>query len=480
MIFPNFVGGSYTSQSVLADAEECINFFVEQMESPGAKARQVLYPTPGLSAFASSITGSPGRGMFAQDGRCFAGVDTVLYEINEDATVVNRGAIVRTPNPCTFASSGDAGGQLLVTSGDRAYILTLSTNALTNPLTSGATMGGFLDGYFVVLNTDTSTLRSSALLDGATWSGTMEAQRNTGSDPWVSLLVNNRQIWLVGTLTSDVYYNAGTAPLPFAPIPGAFLEHGTIAPFSVAPIGTNIAALGQNRQGAGYVWMSDGFTARRISTHAVELALQNYASLSDGWAYTYQEDGHTFYVLNLPSAGATWVYDATTNLWHRRGSWNSTSHTFEAWRANNHAWAFNRHLVTDSQSGTIYQQAASVYTDANGAGLRRVRRAPHINAERHWVFYKGFEIEVETGVGLDGVATAQGTDPQIIMRFSDDGGRTWGNDHETDLGPIGRYRTRVYWTRLGRSRDRVFEIVVTDPVPVRIIQAFLDIQVGPH
>ena len=480
MIFPGFVGPSYVSQSLIADAEECINLFVEMLESPGAKARAVLYPAPGITSAVTGLSESPGRGIFFQDGRCFAVLAGVLYEIREDFTTVNRGAVVRNTNPATFASNGDAGGQLLTSSGDRGYLLTLATNVLTNPLTSGCTMVGFLDGYFVALDTDTSTLQASALLNGATWPGANVAQRNTGSDPWAAMVVNNRLIWLVGELTTDVYYNAGTSPFPFAPIENAFIQSGTVAPFSVAALGDGIIALGQDRFGSGFVWMSDGYTARRISTHAVEYALQGYSSLSDGWAYVYQEDGHTFYVLNLPSAGATWVWDVTTGLWHRRGFWNVSIHSYETARPNAHAFAFNQHLVTDSQSGTIYRQSTGVYTDADGNGLRRVRRAPHINAERKWIYFNDFELEIEAGVGLDGAATLQGHDPQVILRWSDDGGKTWSNDHETSAGKIGEYSKRVRWNRLGRGRDRVFEIVMTDPVPWRVIGAYLNAQTGMH
>jgi hypothetical protein len=65
-------------------------------------------------------------------------------------------------------------------------------------------------------------------------------------------------------------------------------------------------------------------------------------------------------------------------------------------------------------------------------------------------------------------------DPQIMLRFSDDGGKTWSNERWISAGQQGTYKTRCRFRRLGRSRDRVYEVVVSDPIPWRIVDAYLD------
>jgi hypothetical protein len=70
-------------------------------------------------------------------------------------------------------------------------------------------------------------------------------------------------------------------------------------------------------------------------------------------------------------------------------------------------------------------------------------------------------VVFEPGVGL---ATGQGADPQAMLRWSNDGGATWSNENWRSIGKGGEYRARAIWRSLGRARDRVYELTVTDPV----------------
>jgi hypothetical protein len=72
------------------------------------------------------------------------------------------------------------------------------------------------------------------------------------------------------------------------------------------------------------------------------------------------------------------------------------------------------------------------------------------------------------------------TDPQAMLRWSNDGGSTWSNEHWTGIGRIGKYKNRAIWRRLGWSRDRVFEVVVTDPVKAVIVSANLKAEEGEN
>lgn len=482
MRFPGFVGPSYVSQSPLAAVQRCINWYVEQVEAPGEPSQAVLYPTPGCTSFwadGEAPTESPVRGMTEQNGRCFAVVGQTLYEINSNGTKTSRGTVARDLSPATFAANVDAGDELFITSGDKGYILTLSTNVLTEELSSGASQGAFLDGFFLALDDATSTLKISDLNDGKTWDGTQIAQRTAGSDPWQAVIVVHRDIWLFGKQTTEVWYNAGTAPFPFAAIPGAFMEQGIVAPFSASRVGNTVMWLGSNAHGAGVVWMANGYTPTRVSTHAVEHAIQDYVrsglSITDAVAFTYQEDGHEFYVLNFPTAKATWVFDGATRLWHERGTWDAKTTTYTAWRPQYHAYAFNKHLVGDRDLGTVYQMSNDLYTDAGDVPLRRLRRSPHLTLEDDTMFYHAFQIELETGLGL---SSGQGVDPQAMVRWSDDGGHTWSHEHWVSAGAEGNYGARAIWRRLGMGRDRVFEVVVSDPIPWRIMSAFIDVSRG--
>jgi hypothetical protein len=60
-----------------------------------------------------------------------------------------------------------------------------------------------------------------------------------------------------------------------------------------------------------------------------------------------------------------------------------------------------------------------------------------------------------------------------MLRWSNDGGSTWSNEHWVSVGQQGKYKNRAIWRRLGQARDRVFEVVVTDPVKMVIVSANL-------
>jgi hypothetical protein len=112
---------------------------------------------------------------------------------------------------------------------------------------------------------------------------------------------------------------------------------------------------------------------------------------------------------------------------------------------------------------------SDLYTDVGGTEIRRVRRSPAIMDENRRVFYSSLELDLEPGLGTSG----QGEDPQVMLRLSNDGGKTWGPEMWRSAGKTGEYSRRVRWNRLGAGRRRVFETTMTDPVPWRITAAYL-------
>ena len=89
----------------------------------------------------------------------------------------------------------------------------------------------------------------------------------------------------------------------------------------------------------------------------------------------------------------------------------------------------------------------------------------------------GFAI---AGKAVPGAASVSqvGINPQAMLRWSNDGGSTWSNEHWVSIGAMGKYKNRAIWRRLGWSRDRIFEVVVTDPVKAVIVSANLKAEEG--
>lgn len=472
MRYPAFVGPSYTSQSKIAAADRCVNFYPEKVESGTGPAEYVLYPAPGLEAWCT-LPESPFRGQYTINGASFAVGGENLYELpySQGGTPILRTTGLYNPDDSfvSMAGSGDGSRQLVITSGTRVYAFDLLTDTLTEIPDLAGTTCGFMDGYFLVLDPNRSELHFSDLEDGSTWSAIDVAQRTDSGDKWIAMLVRQKDLWLFGSQTSSVYYDSGDADTPWVPNPSVFASQGIGAPRSAALLNGSPVWLGQGAAGGRIVYMANGFTPGRISTHAIEYLLAQCDSVADAIGFTYQDQGHEFYVLTIPGT-VTIVYDGTTGLWHERGEWDGNGFTGLA--VAGHIYVNGEHLVGSLSDGTIYRMAIDLPNGVDGAGLRRMRCAPHITADGDRVVHSRFALDLEAGLGL---VTGQGSDPTVMLRWSNDGGQSWGNVHLMSAGAIGAYRTRVERYRLGMARDRVYEITMSDPIPWRIMGAHLDV-----
>lgn len=471
MRWPNFSGPTYLrSQSLVASPERCMNLYPQRVHTAQG-VEYKLYRTPGLATFRAAPE-SPGRGIYSSNERAFAVIGPTLYEIFSDGTTTSRGTVATDQYPATMVTNGDGGDQLFVTSGDTGYVLTLSTNVLTSEV-SDATMGGMLDGYFIRFDINSSTIGISDLLDGTTWDGTQIAQRSAAPDPWRAMLVKYPRIWLLGEHTGDVWYNAGTSPFPFAPIQGVQIPYGIAAPFSLKQVGPAIMWLTHNESGDGQVVEALGYAPTVVSTEPIEYALSTYQRIDDAVAWSYQDQGHDFYVLNFPSADRTWCYDRTEGLWHERGTWNATEGTFETWGPQYHTHVFDKHLVLHSANGTIYRMATDLFTDADGEYLRRIRIPPILSLEQKRLFIDRLQLHVQPGIGL---SSGQGSNPQVDLRMSRNGGNTFGNIRSRSAGVLGAYDTHLVWNQCGSGFNMVPEISCSDPVDWAFLDLIADVR----
>lgn len=476
MVAIPFVGPTYTLRSQAFEAQRCINLYPEVTEFPQrGKEIAALYGTPGLRHFTTLATGGGVRGLYtSRGGRVFAAQDRWLYEINPAGGAVAYGQLLTTNGPVRMA---DNGLQLMVVDGTRGYLLTLATNVfqiITDPdFPPGATHVGFLDGYFVVNEGASGRFYVTALYDGSQVDALDVATAEGSPDPVTALLVDHREVWLMGPASGEIWFNAGDADFPLARIQGAFLEEGIAAPGSLAKMDNSVFWVGASERGQAIVWRAANYQPLRISTHAVEYALAQYPTISDATAFAYQQEGHSFYVLSFPSGNATWAYDAGTGLWHERASLEPTG-TLSRHRAHVHTFGHGRHLVGDYSLPIIYTYDLDYYSD-NGQPLPRIRHAQSHARGRYWSFHESLEIRLDAGIGL---AAGQGSDPQMMLQWSDDDGSTWSSEHWVTMGNVGAYGTRARWRRLGRARERIYRIRVTDPVRVAIIGADLEATEG--
>lgn len=476
MIWPPFIGPSSTARSPVASIGRTVNFYLERLP-PGGKVEWMLLPTPGVTALVSPGVGK-GRGIFYQNGRLFCVIDATFYEVSSAWALTNRGTVANDADnsPVRITGNGDGGNQLFITSAGVGYVYDLSANTLTTVLAGGAHQCGMLDGFVWVLDRDTSTLQSTPLLDATSIAGTQ--QRDMAPDPWRSALTMRRQILLCGEHSSEIWYDAGTSPFPFAPHPSGGFGIGIAAVDSLAAIGDGAIWLAQTQDGRGDVVLLEGSSPRSVAPHHVRTAIEGYGTIDDAIGDVYEEEGHVFYVLTFPTEDVTWVYDVATHEWHERGSWISAAGRYEAWRPTWHTWAFDTHVWLDRNGGALYESSLDVYTDINGETIRRVRRGPHLWQDNDRLFFPRFELLVEAGLGLSGSSGTPGVDPQVELRYSNDGGKTWTSAGLRSAGVRGNYTTYPVWNRLGSGIDRVYEVVMTDPIPWRVLGAIVEAMPG--
>lgn len=452
-----FVGPSYALATRKADVQRAVNLYLVGMETPG-KAPFIMDSVPGLSVFLNLM--AEVRGVLTVDRRAFAVAGATLYEILSNGTATALGTLATSTGPVGMEFGLT---QLVIVDGPNGYVLTLASNTfqtITSDGFYGSTLVRFIDNYFLFIRPGTQQLYISAINDATDEDPLDFASAEGSPDNLVGLAVTHSQILLLGELTGEVWSNTGNGVFPFERDRGITLEVGCFGPHTIQRADNTIFWGGKDENGTGMVYRLDGGRAVRVSTQAVEQALQKSTDLSSATAYTYQQGGLTFYCINAPGVETTWCYEVMSGQWHERA--DLTAGVYAQHRIWCHCYAFGKHLG-GSTDGRLYSFEREVYTNA-GDPLVRERISPHNAAPgRVWQFFSGFFLDCTTG------GAPQDVQPQVELSWSNDSGATWTNWTLGSLGAVGQRVARVLWTRMGRSRDRVWRVRFSGNAPFSII-----------
>ena len=531
------LGSAYVTRSINAANNRMVNLFPEVI-AEGGKEPAFLNRAPGLRLITTVGLG-PVRGLWTFDNNMYVVSGNTLYKLDIEYNITTLG-VVANDGPVSMT---DDGIHLMVACNGPSFVYNANTDAfgqITDPDFPGALTVSYLGGYFVFIEPNSQRVWTTTLLDPTSIDPLDFASAEGDPDHLVSSITDHSEVWLFGGNSVEVWYNsaAGGAGFPLSRIQGAFNEIGCAATFSVAKLDNGLFWLGADDRGRGIVYRSQGYTGVRISTHAIEWQIQQYGDISDAIAYTYQQDGHAFYVLTFPTAEATWVFDVAAQAWHERASFDNGE--FTRHRSNCQV-SFNQEIIVgDYQNGNLYAFDLDAYSDGPRIQkwLRSWRALPTGTNTLKRTAQHALQLDCEAGVGLNvypaaeplnltngsniipqpesgdvvvsyinlvdcegspadtwfgdfcedggnntgwyflGHPAATGYNPEVMLRWSDDGGHTWSNEHWQPMGRIGQYGTRVIWRRLGMTeklRDRVYEISGTDPVKIAIMAAELDV-----
>lgn len=461
------VGPSYQESSLPFDAQRSVNLY--PVLDPSGKETSALYGTPGLILFASNVGPGVNRGHFpASNGRAFAVVGSTLYEINTDGSSVSRGGLNSSSG---IVSMDENPFQLAICDGYYLYVFTYATNTFAHVTTSNLPPVGtvtFIDSYFIATALGTGEFFKSAAYDGTTWAALDFATAESSPDNLVRAIRAVGQLWLQGTKTTEIWTDTGAAKFPFAKIAGATFATGILAPNTAIELDNSLFWVGADQNGKAIVFRARGFSAQRISTSPIEYILQAAPDPTNLRSYTYQHGGRTFYIITGGGMLTTMVYDISTQFWHERCYLNAQGN-FEAHLGSCMMFAFGLQLIGDRRNGNIYILDENTYDD-NGDPLCAERTFTHLSDESKRIRYNNLRLGFETGVGTQ---TGQGQNPQVALRLSKDGAKTWSNWYLKALGAVGQFMTNVTFRRLGIAQEMTFQIRITDPVKRVICGAYL-------
>jgi hypothetical protein len=467
--FP-FIGPAYTGRSANYSSQRTVNLY---LEGGKGKAPGLLIGSPGLTAPWVTLTGGGMRGMYGVDADTSVMVcGGNVYKVTHAGVATNIGSMPDDGRPVQITGNGV--GDIVICSSGGLYSLTLTGTTSSFITTTGYPISSvdYINGHFVATEHNRDWYTWSDILevgdtvqDGFALTHTQEV--NGSADVLVGLKIARKTMYFFGSKSLEQWYDAGTTPNPFTPISGAFFEIGCIAKDSIAEMDTVFWLSGDDK-GAGSVWTIQGGAPKRISTPAIEYAINQWPDMSDAYAFTYSQENHAFYVLSSVSGNETWVYDISTDEWHQRAYLHASGELHRI-RPACHLYFADKHLVGDWENGNVYEYSLNAYSD-NGNPLPAIRACGTLQSDLSEQRNLSLRLDMDTGVGL---TTGQGSDPQAMLRWSKDGGKTWSNALWRSFGKIGEYSRRCWWHRVGGGERSVFEVTITDPVKRAITGAYL-------
>lgn len=472
------IGGAYAARSIIASCTRAVNLFPEKnpKDSPVPLTH---YQRPGLAVLSAPPIPGPGRNIWtASNGAGYAVVGAQLYYVAPNFSLTLMGNL--TPGlstPCSLIDNGIQG--MIVDGTNSGWTWTLADNTgfaqINDPSFQGADRLDYIDTFTIWNIPGTRQFQSTLSNQLFPLDPLYTASKTNWPDPLQTLIVNKHELVLIGRVKTERWYDAGDPQFPFAELPGDYIEHGIVAKYSVASADIAVYFLGQDQQGIGVVFRLRGYACERISNHALEVAIRKmYAArtIADAIGYTYQQDGHVFYVLCFPAGNETWVYDESIGdpevAWHQR-AWVDNQGTLNRDRTNGYASLYGKQVSIDWENGTLYNFDLDKYSDTV-AGVESnctyIRTFPHLMsgldaatgqpmlANGKMVQHKRFLLDIEVG----NAPRAGDQSPMVILRWSDDRGKTYGQDVLQSAGALGQYITRPQWRGMGQAMDRVYEV----------------------
>lgn len=421
--------------------------------------------TPGLE-LKDSLGRTPQRGWHIHKGRLFVVAGARVYEVYSDGSSFDWGAISTVRNRVVMASLLN-----VIVIGDGAGYYALDLDAGTITAIADAPLGRFCVFFNqrILYQGENGQVFYSELNDPTDIPGLNFFSAESLPDEIVAITTTEDRIGLHGEDSTEWWFDSGDADNPFQRIPGGVTYIGCQHPFTALRLDNSIWMAGRDKEGANIVWRSQGTDFVKVSTPAIDRFL---AESEEVTAYSYQEEGEAFLVLN--SEIGTRAYGIKSTEWHDRAWLNSETGAQERQRQEFHAFVYGAHYVGDYENAKVYRMGLDLKSDA-GDEIKRTLVTAHIGKDGRFITVGELWLDFATGVGLDG--SGQGIDPVVMVRAAPEG-VSFGLERTENLGAIGETDTQVRFYDFGIGRKWAFEISVSDPVFSAIKGATARVSIG--
>jgi len=460
----NLTGSSYTTRSLPLSAQVTRNFYPEIQQNPSTRSPAALHSWPGLKLFGSA-TGAD-RGMYNHNGTLYRVVGNTLYSVNSAGTHTSLGTIAGTGR-CVLAGIGTS---LVVVASGTVYEYDGSLTQITDSDLESPDSCAHLNNQ-MIYDGDGSRFCSSDVGDAAIIDGLNYAAAESDADDLKRVYSFNQLIFLFGERTTETWYNSGVGSPPFDRIEGGIIPVGIGGIYSPSHNDNYIYWLADD----GRIYRTTGQTSEAVSTIAISNAIEGYDTITDAVGNCLTFEGQNFYLLTFPTEDKTWCFAEQSNQWFEVSSGVDGGQ----YRGSSIVYCYRKNLVADATTGDLYELDINTYDDNGDAFIRARDTGPFhsgmIGMPGKRVEFNRFELVMETGVGL---LSGQGSEPKVMLQISDDGGRTWSTEIWADVGAIGEYLWKIEWYALGSAFNRIFRIKISDPVPITIMSAMIDVEVG--
>ena len=458
---------SYRSASLPISAQQIVNFSTEvQREGMDAKTPAALIGSPGLVEFAT-VGAGPIRAILEMNGVLYSVSGTQLYSIDSAGTeTLLGGGIAPGSNVISIAGSGT---QVLVTDGTSGFAHTVSPSAYAQisdvdfPNAQNTVI--YLNGYFLFDWKNTNKFFSSDADQGLNYDALFFSSAETSDDFVQAVLKHQQQLLVGGKKSFEVWqFNPNTSGFPWVRFPGVNIDIGIAGPLAGTRHKSKIFFVGSDK----LFYRMEGGQPQMILDPGVASVWRDYSTVSDAvvWGMTWGVQEWIF--ITFPTVNKTWVYDDYTTFFHERVSHDSDMVSLGRWRGNVYANCYNKHLIGDAYTNQIGYLDAGTYTEY-GNNIQSRAVAPAMHAKGATVHMSSLELLMETGVGL---TTGQGSDPQIVLDWSNDNGKTFEPfEMSRSFGKIGEFQKIVRFTELGSFKQRNYRVTITDPVKRVLVSA---------